>query len=46
MQIKNMKRYHYLPTRTTKTKSVGTIPNVGIIVEKLNHSYIANQNIK
>ena len=46
MQTKTMKTYHHLPTRTTKIKNIGTKPNVGEIVEKLNHLYITNEKIK
>ena len=46
MQTKTVKTYHHLPTRTTKIKNIGTKPNIGEIVEKLNHSYITNEKIK
>ena len=42
-RVKTMKTYHHPPTRTTKMKNIGTIPSVGEIVEKLNHSYIVNE---
>ena len=45
MQTKTMKTYHHPPTRT-KMKNIGTITNVGEIVENLNHSYITNEHIK